>query len=91
MLSRTIWRAKRISWNAAYRRPEQLLLRFEATGSFPDAGAFLAECSRRGLEGIVAKGKDAPYRSGTRSSWIKVNTAEWKAANQHRAALFEKG
>ena len=58
--------------------------------SFPDANALLAECSRRGLEGIVAKRKDAPYRSGTRSGWVKVKTLERKAANQYRAKLFEK-
>ena len=50
----------------------------------------LAECARLGLEGIVAKRKDAPYRSGTRSGWIKVKTPEWKAANEYRAKLFEK-
>jgi ATP-dependent DNA ligase len=40
--------------------------------------------------GIVAKRKDAPYRSGTRSGWIKVKTPEWKAANQYRAEMFAK-
>jgi bifunctional non-homologous end joining protein LigD len=55
--------------------------------SFPDANALLVECARRGLEGIVCKRKDAPYRSGTRSGWIKVKTAEWKAANQYRGSF----
>jgi bifunctional non-homologous end joining protein LigD len=32
--------------------------------AFPDAQALLAECARLGLDGIVAKRKDAPYRSG---------------------------
>jgi bifunctional non-homologous end joining protein LigD len=40
--------------------------------SFPDANALLAECARRGFEGIVCKQKDAPYRSGPLSGWIKV-------------------
>ena len=44
----------------------------------------------RGLEGIVCKHKDSPYRSDSRSGWIKVKTEEWKAANQYRAKLFEK-
>jgi hypothetical protein len=35
------------------------LLRF--SDSFPNANVLLAECSRRGLEGSVAKRKDAPY------------------------------
>jgi hypothetical protein len=43
-----------------------------------------------GLERIVAKRKDAPYRSGPRSGWIEVKTAEWRAANRYRAKLFEK-
>jgi ATP-dependent DNA ligase len=58
--------------------------------AFPNAHDLLAECARLGLEGIVAKRRDAPYRSGTRSGWIKVKTPEWKAANQYRAKLFEK-
>jgi ATP-dependent DNA ligase len=58
---------------------------------FLDPNALLAECARRGLEGIVSKRKDAPYRSGTRSGWIKVKTPEWKEANRYRAKLFEKG
>jgi bifunctional non-homologous end joining protein LigD len=64
------------------------LLRF--SDNFPDATVLLAECIRFGLEGIVAKRKDAPYRSGTRSGWVKVKTSEWKAANRYRAKLFEK-
>ena len=35
--------------------------------SFPDPIVLLAECIRLGLEGIVCKRKDAPYRSGPRS------------------------
>ena len=42
------------------------------------------------LEGIMAKRRDAPCRSDTRSGWIKAKTPEWKAANQYRARLFEK-
>jgi ATP-dependent DNA ligase len=58
--------------------------------AFPDTGVLLAECTRLRLEGIVAKRKDSPYRSGTRSGWVKVKTEEWKATNQYRAKLFEK-
>jgi bifunctional non-homologous end joining protein LigD len=64
------------------------LLRF--TDNFADAGALLAECVRLGLEGIVCKRKDAPYRSGSRSGWVKVKTEQWKAANRYRAKLFAK-
>ena len=43
-----------------------------------------------GLEGIVCKGKNAAYRSGARSGWIKVKTERWKAENEYRGKLFEK-
>jgi bifunctional non-homologous end joining protein LigD len=69
-------------------RSKGKLLRF--SDSFPDAVILLAECIRLGLEGIVAKRKDSPYRSGTRSGWIKVKTEQWKVANQYRAKLFAK-
>ena len=58
--------------------------------SFTDANALLAECARRGLEGIVCKRKHSVYRSGARSGWIKVKTAEWKADNRWRGEFFEK-
>jgi bifunctional non-homologous end joining protein LigD len=57
---------------------------------FSDANALLAECARRSLEGIVSKRKDAPYRSGTRSGWIKVKTQARRDANRYCAKLFEK-
>jgi hypothetical protein len=60
---------RRARLRALLRRTKCDLLRF--SDSFPDADALLAECSRRGLEGIVAKRKDASNRSGTRSGWIK--------------------
>jgi bifunctional non-homologous end joining protein LigD len=79
---------RRARLQALLARAKSDLLRFSE--SFPDANALLAECSRRGLEGIVAKRKDAPYRSGTRSGWIKVKTSEWRADNVWRGEFFEK-
>jgi bifunctional non-homologous end joining protein LigD len=79
---------RRAQLAALLARSRSDLIRFSE--SFPDAGVLLAECARLGVEGIVAKQKDAPYRSGTRSGWIMVKTAEWKAANQYRAKLFDK-
>jgi len=57
---------------------------------FSDGEKLMSECKRRGLEGIVSKIKDAPYRSGTRSGWIKVKCAAWREANRERWAMFEK-
>jgi bifunctional non-homologous end joining protein LigD len=79
---------RRARLQALLRRAKCDLLRFRE--SFPDADALLAECSRRGLEGIVGKRKDVPYRSGTRSGWTKAKTSEWKAPNQYRTKLFDK-
>jgi bifunctional non-homologous end joining protein LigD len=79
------WRAQ---LEALLARAKCNLIRFSE--AFPDANALLAEYARLGLEGIVAKRRDAPYWSGTRSGWIKVKTPEWKAANQYRAKLFAK-
>jgi bifunctional non-homologous end joining protein LigD len=39
----------------------------EATGT-----AFFEAVRARGLEGVVAKRKDAPYRSGRSSDWLKI-------------------
>jgi ATP-dependent DNA ligase len=49
---------RRARLQALLARAKNDLLRFSE--SFPDADRLLAECSRRGLEGIVAKRKDAP-------------------------------
>jgi bifunctional non-homologous end joining protein LigD len=71
---------RRARLEALLKRAKCNLIRFSE--AFPNANDLLAECARLGLEGIVAKRRDAPYRSGTRSRWIKVKTPEWKAANQ---------
>jgi bifunctional non-homologous end joining protein LigD len=79
---------RRAKLQALLPRARYNLIRFSE--SFPDASALLAECLRLCLEGIVAKRKDAPYRSGARSGWIKVKTSEWRTSNQWRAKFFEK-
>jgi bifunctional non-homologous end joining protein LigD len=79
---------RRSRLKALLARSKSDLIRFSE--AFPDANILLAECVRLGLEGIVAKRRDAPYRSGARCGWVKVKTAEWRAANQYRAKLFER-
>lgn len=78
----------RAQLEAILKRGVSRLIRFNE--SFPHANALLVECARRGLEGIVSKRRDAPYRSGTLSGWIKVKTQEWKEANRYRAKLLER-
>jgi ATP-dependent DNA ligase len=52
--------------------------------AFEDPLPLLAAVEKHGLEGIVSKRIDAPYRSGSRSGWVKVKTAAWREANQDR-------
>ena len=40
--------------------------------SFNDGEALLTACMDRGVEGVVSKKRDAPYRSGSRPKWVKV-------------------
>jgi bifunctional non-homologous end joining protein LigD len=51
--------------------PGQRLLRFSdhVIGSGPE---FFAQACRLGLEGIIAKRRGSPYRSGRRQDWLKV-------------------
>jgi bifunctional non-homologous end joining protein LigD len=52
--------------------------------SFADGAALFRQCERLRLEGVVSKRKDAPYRSGRSSSWIRSKCAGWKVANRER-------
>jgi ATP-dependent DNA ligase len=39
-------------------------------------------CVSLGLEGMVAKPADSPYRPGVRSDdWLKLKTADWRAVH----------
>jgi bifunctional non-homologous end joining protein LigD len=57
--------------------------------TFDDGDKLLASCERMGLEGIVSKRRDAPYRSG-KSDWVKVKCLTWREANKDRWELFNK-
>jgi bifunctional non-homologous end joining protein LigD len=59
-----------------------------AADVYDDAEALLARVAELGLEGIVSKRREAPYRSGARSEWIKVKTKAWRAANADRWRRF---
>jgi bifunctional non-homologous end joining protein LigD len=48
---------------------------------------FAAAC-KLGLEGIVSKKLDAPYRSGPSKAWIKVKNPNAPAASRARDGTF---
>jgi bifunctional non-homologous end joining protein LigD len=74
---------------------EQLLARLPNDGtlryseSVADPVRLLTAAHEFGLEGVVSKRLDAPYRSGTRPKWVKVKTQSWRIANRERWRMFE--
>jgi len=55
--------------------------------SFISGAKLLEQAQLHGLEGIVCKRRDAPYRSG-QGDQIKVKTTSWREANKDRGDLF---
>jgi bifunctional non-homologous end joining protein LigD len=51
---------------------------------FDDGIALLRVAEQRGLEGVVSKRRDAPYRSGECRDRRKVETVAWREANRER-------
>ena len=68
--------------------PEPDVLRMSE--SFSDAKKLLESCEAMGLEGIVSKKADQPYKSGKNVAWTKVKTLSWRAANQARLEMFRR-
>jgi len=77
-------------------RLQALLRRFAcptvlASESINDGQALLGVAEKHGLEGVVSKRRDAPYRSGSYRGWRKVKTMAWREAKKERWRLFERG
>ena len=64
--------------------------RLRYSEEFADPVKLLQVVTRMGLEGIVSKRKQAPYRSWTRREWVKVKTSVWREANKDRWEMFER-
>jgi len=58
--------------------------------SFEDGPALQRVAEERGIEGIVSKRCDAPYRSGECRDWRNVKTMAWREANRERWQLFDR-
>ena len=52
--------------------------------------ALLKAAEAHGMEGIVSKRTDLPYRSGRCIHWHKVKTATWTAAHADRGEKFKR-
>jgi bifunctional non-homologous end joining protein LigD len=82
------------SLEARQGRPQTLVSRFDSpvllhSEAFDDGEALLRVAEKHGLEGVVSKRRDAPYRSGACRGWRKVKTTVWREANRERWRLFE--
>jgi bifunctional non-homologous end joining protein LigD len=51
---------------------------------YADGGALIAAAKQLGLEGVVSKRRNAPYRSGRRGEWVQTKCAAWVEANNDR-------
>jgi bifunctional non-homologous end joining protein LigD len=54
--------------------------RLRYSEEFTDPVKLLATVDKMGLEGVVSKRADAPYRSGTQKDWVKVKARTWREA-----------
>lgn len=62
--------------------------------AFADGPKLLNSCEAMGMEGVVSKRHDAPYRSGTRCGWVKVKKTQRHAivdSNSLRASTYKRG
>jgi len=82
------------SLEARQGRLQTLVSRFDSpvllhSEAFDDGEGLLRVAEKHGLEGVVSKRRDAPYRSGACRRWRKVKTTAWREANRERWRLFE--
>ena len=64
--------------------------RIRYTDHVTDGEALFAAAESMGLEGIVAKRADSPYRRGRTGSWIKIKTGAGRATDEERAKWNER-
>ena len=64
--------------------------RIRYSEEFSDPVKLLTVVDEMGLEGVVSKRRNAPYRSWARADWMKVKTKTWREANKDRGELFDK-
>lgn len=82
------------SLEARQGRLQALLSRFGCPAvlcsePFNNGEALLRVAEKHGLEGVVSKRRDGPYRSGNCRGWLKIKTDVWREANRERWRLFE--
>ena len=75
-----LWSARqRLCWS--WPRPPPGI-RFNEHLEFDDGEAVFRHACRMGLEGIVSKRKDSPYRSGRSPDWLKMKNPACEAVKR---------
>jgi bifunctional non-homologous end joining protein LigD len=80
-LRRGPWETRRATLASLLRKVERGIQLSEHIDGGDGAAVFAHAC-KLGLEGIVAKRRDKPYRSGRSADWIKVKNPDAPAANR---------
>jgi bifunctional non-homologous end joining protein LigD len=88
-LRREPWETRRATLASLLRRAADGIRLCEHLDSTDGETVFLHAC-RMGLEGIVAKRRDAPYRSGGCADWIKVKNPEHPARARAELIVLSK-
>ena len=86
---------RKLPLEARQRRLRALVRRFDCpvllhSEAFDDGQALLQVAEKHGLEGVVSKRRNAPYKSGACKGWRKIKTDAWRQVNRERWRLFER-
>lgn len=76
------WRERRRFLERVMQRNRSEDLRMSEI--WTDGAALLRAVGELGLEGIVSKHREAPYRSGETDAWVKTKVPGWTEANRSR-------
>ena len=80
-LRREPWETRRATLASLYARPP-MASGYASISTAPTARRCSIMPANMGLEGIVAKRRDRPYRSGRSPDWIKVKNPDAPAATR---------
>lgn len=80
---------RRLPWTERRAQLERLMVRnksplLQLNEVWNDGPGLLRAVGEQGLEGIVSKYRNAPYRSGNTDAWVKVKVPGWTEANRRR-------
>jgi bifunctional non-homologous end joining protein LigD len=75
-LRREPWDVRRETLTSLLRKADKGMIRLSEHLTLADGNTIFRHACAMGLEGIVAKRRDRPYRSGRCADWIKVKNPD---------------